>query len=445
MTAASEEAVTNYDTFVRRFMAHGADAAPRLKAVMDADPDLVLGHCARGFCFLILGRQELRPAAREALAAAQNTLETRGGTAREHMYVSALAAFCDGYFRQASDRLDRCLQENPCDGYAAKLVHAVRFMLGDSEGMLASTSAILPAWSDEVPDAPYLWGCHAFGLEETEQYGAAEDFGRRAVAHAGDDAWGFHAVAHVMEMQDRVDEGIGWLDSGAADLSGTGNLAYHIHWHKALFLLEQHRFDEILDLYDRAIRCNQTDDFRDVTNAVSLLVRLESAGVDVDDRWDELSDKAAKRTNDMALVFASLHYLATLIATGRWSDVHDHIANMRCVAELGEGDQARLFASVGLPYADALVRSYRHDGQLEAARSLAACLPRLRQVGGSHAQRDVFYRMVIDRLFATGAYDDYRALLTARVARRPDNRWAREKLAALADNPVHVAVTEAAE
>jgi hypothetical protein len=48
---------------------------------------------------------------------------------------------------------------------------------------------------------------HAFGLEETGRYGRVEESGRRAVALNPADAWAVHAVAHVMEMQDRHGEG----------------------------------------------------------------------------------------------------------------------------------------------------------------------------------------------------------------------------------------------
>lgn len=442
MTAADEGAVQAYDQFVRRFMAHGADAAPLLKAVMDADPDLVLGHCVRGFCALILGRQELRKFARDSLTDARHSLEARGGTGRERAYVEALAAFCDGSFTEACDRLDASLAGEPRDAYAVKLVHGVRFMMGDPAGMRQSTARLLPAWDAATPDAGYVWGCHAFGLEETGAYDEAEALGRKAVAFARDDAWAFHAVAHVLEMRDQTQAGLDWLSSDAADLSATGNLAYHIYWHKALFLLDIKDYAGVLALYDQAVRANQTDDFRDVTNGISLLARLEGAGVDVGDRWTELADKAANRVEDMALVFAALHYLVALIATERWDDANRQIEAMRAVAEHGTGDQARLFGSIGLPYATALLGSYGPQQATDAAK-LVPCLPLMQAIGGSHAQRDVFFRIAVDRLNAAGQTAIAQDLLAKRLELRPNNVWARDRMAAIAS--AQSAVTQAAE
>ncbi|MEZ5666671.1 MAG: tetratricopeptide repeat protein [Alphaproteobacteria bacterium] len=432
MTAANAEAVRSYDAFVTRFMAHGADAAPRLKTVTDADPDLLLGHCARGFCALILGRQELRGAARESLAVARRVLAERGGTARERIYVEALAIFCDGWFASAANRLADALDRWPLDGYAAKLVHGIRFMIGDPAGMRRSTTALLPAWTDDVPGAGYLNGCHAFGLEETGDLADAERIGCHALDLAHDDAWAFHAVAHVYEARDDARGGLDWLDSGAADIAGTGNLAYHIAWHRALFLLDFNEFDGVLSVYDEKVRANRTDDFRDLTNGISLLVRLQAEGVDVGHRWDELVEKCVRRAEDTTLGFAALHYLMALVANDRWPEADRMIAAMQR-ATRAAGDQAPVFASAALPYGQAYCAGARNPADLGTARALAATLDALPMLGGSHAQRDVFVRQLIDRTAAAGADELCRRLLQVRLARRPVNAWALGRLARLQD------------
>ena len=56
---------------------------------------------------------------------------------------------------------------------------------------------------------------HAFGLEESSRYAEAEAAGRRALAADARVPWAIHAVAHVMEMQGRHDEGTQWLRRAA--------------------------------------------------------------------------------------------------------------------------------------------------------------------------------------------------------------------------------------
>ena len=79
---------------------------------------------------------------------------------------------------------------------------------------------------------------YAFGLEETGDYARAEEVGRRAVELNARDAWASHAVAHVMEMQARLDEGISWLETTSRSWARDNGFAYHNHWHLALYHLD---------------------------------------------------------------------------------------------------------------------------------------------------------------------------------------------------------------
>ncbi|MCQ3971687.1 hypothetical protein, partial [Klebsiella pneumoniae] len=91
----------------------------------------------------------------------------------------------------------------------------------------------LPDWSLEVPGYHALLGLYAFGLEETGDYRLAERLGREAVALQPDDAWAQHAVAHVLEMQGRREEGIAWMRGNPA-WQQDSMLAVHTWWHLAL-------------------------------------------------------------------------------------------------------------------------------------------------------------------------------------------------------------------
>ncbi len=160
-------------------------------------------------------------------------------------------------------------------------------------------------------------GCHAFALEETGAYAKAEAAGLAAISAAPDDAWGLHAVAHVHDMTGRSAEGIALIEGNRAVWEGANNFRYHVWWHKALLHLDRGEAAEALALYDAKIRAEKTDDYRDIANATSLLMRLELEGHAVGPRWEELAGLAESRVDDGSLVFADLHYLLALIGGDR--------------------------------------------------------------------------------------------------------------------------------
>ena len=81
--------------------------------------------------------------------------------------------------------------------------------------------------------------------------------------------------------------------------------------------LDRGELDVALALYDTKIRQDKTDDYRDIANATSLLMRLELEGMDVANRLDELADFSENRTKDSCLVFADLHYMLALAGANR--------------------------------------------------------------------------------------------------------------------------------
>ena len=76
----------------------------------------------------------------------------------------------------------------------------------------APSARVAPHWSDKVPGYGLFLSCRAFDLEEMLDFGEAERLGRAAVEIDPTDVWGAHAVAHVLIMQGRHEDGVAWLD-----------------------------------------------------------------------------------------------------------------------------------------------------------------------------------------------------------------------------------------
>ena len=320
--------------------------------------------------------------------------------------------------------MERVIDDHPQDAMAIKISHAIRFMLGDADGMRRSLARVVSIYTDHVQHAGFIRGCYAFALEETGDYAQAESVGRKAVQLEPTDAWGRHAVAHVFEMTGRANEGLTWL-SDSSQWSHCNNFSYHMAWHIALFQLELGRVHETLALYDTAIRAEKTDDFRDIANASSILQRIELAGVSVGNRWEELADIAEKRIGDCQLAFADLHYMIALLGAGRFSSAEALLGSLLAVPT--GGHNARIAVDIATPVAAGLV-AFAAGRMKEAVELLEPMQARMQLMGGSHAQRDVFAQIYLEALVRSGASHATSTLKRRQLDRAGTNFFASNRL-----------------
>lgn len=414
VTLEDAAACAAWDRTVAAFLAHGAGTPDHLGEVLERAPGFALGWAAKGLFYLLLGRSELQPVAAEALRRAVAAAQEGGATGRERTYVKALETWLGGRPRRAAQILDRVLDHAPEDALAMKLVHAIRFVLGDARGMLASVGRVLPRYPEAHPYRGYTMGCMAFALEECGSYPEAERLGRAGLERAPDDAWGLHAVAHVYDMTAQNETGIAWLEPQAGRWAHCNNFGYHLWWHLALFHLDRGEYDRVLELYDARVRPEHTDDYRDIANGASMLVRLELEGVDVGARWEELAALAAGRVEDGAVVFADLHYLLSLHGGERDAEAERLIQRLARDAQRTDHDMHEVAAVAGLPTARGLA-AFRAGQYHLAFDELRRVHSQLHRLGGSHAQRDVFARLTIEAAIRAERWSEAEEALAARA------------------------------
>jgi hypothetical protein len=217
-------------------------------------------------------------------------------------------------------------------------------------------------------------------------------------------------------MTGRARQGLDWLCGREASWAHCNNFRFHVWWHRALMHLDLGDYDTALAQYDAEIRCEKTDDYRDISNAASLLSRLELEGVDVGDRWEELARLAELRSGDGCLAFADLHYMLALCGGARDEAAVRMIARMRSTQPL-QDEARRIIAHPGLHVAEGL-HAFACGEYSGAFAHLRAGRADLQAIGGSHAQRDVFDRITIEAAIRSGYLDTAADLIRDRQARR---------------------------
>jgi len=410
LASASGAAAAAFDHALERYARYRLDAFDVAGRAVAADPEAPLPQILFGAFRLFANRADLLPEAAAHAASVERL--AAGTTPRERAHAAAYAAWVADDMDRALAHWDAILAEYPRDLLAFRLHHHTAFWHGERTAMLRVSTALLPHWDAGVPGWHCLLGCHAFACEENGDLRAAEAAGRDAVAGAPDDLWAVHAVAHVLEMQDRRADGLAWIDANAAAMAGGNAMRHHLARHQALHHLEQDDLTAALHVYDHGVRdlddplTRQMPDLAtDIQNAASLLFRLELRGVAVGDRWQELADKAETRIGDCRSVFTLPHWMLALTQAGRIDAAGRFLQAMRDFAARGQGASAAAVARAALPACEALL--HRAVDQPEAAlAALRPALDELGRLGGSHAQRDLFDQLLLDLARRAGSAAD---------------------------------------
>ncbi len=412
LTGASETAGGLYRDAVKAYHCYAGEPFPMLRSALADSPGLVMAHVLIAYMTLVGTDPRVRSLGLAAVAAVSDLK----ATAREAGHVAAVKAIKAGEFQNAARILEDVSVAHPHDVLALQAGQQMDFLTGDARMLRDRISRALPAWSDGMPDHHAILGLHAFGLEETGHYARAETAGRRAIELEPRNGWAQHAVAHVLEMQDRRAEGVAWMTGNAPDWTRESFFAIHNWWHLALFHLGLDDIDAVLELYDGPIYGEGSTMAFDMVDAAALLWRLKLRGVDVGDRWNSLADNYAGQPCGQ-YAFDDVHAALALVGAGQDAQAQTLLDAMATAAE-APGENGLITREVGLPLAKGIVLFGR--GDFTAATDLLRTVRnRAARFGGSHAQRDVIDLTLIASAARSGDTSLERALVAERAAAIP--------------------------
>jgi predicted Zn-dependent protease len=376
------------DDFIGGFLAYETRAV-RVFAAADADPGNCLANAYSAMIWMLLEAPDAAKRASKFLERAR--VAAASATSREQQNVGFLVRWAEDDIPGALAIADALIDEFPRDLVIVKLHQYLNFNRGRAPEMLRIAEKVL----QHNPDVPYIYGMTAFAYEQCHLLEDAEAAARTALRMKAKEPWAQHALAHVMLTQGRIDEGAAFLE-GVRDTWTDLNsfMVTHLWWHLALFYLSQGREADALVAYDEHCWGVDKDYSQDQVGAVSLLARLELAGANVGDRWQNLGEYLAKRAHDTTEPFLAMQYLYGLARASR-PEADALLASVREKAKTAPVFDREAWHGVALPACEGLL-AYVHGDHAMALRKLGTALPRLNEIGGSHAQRDLFEQILLD-------------------------------------------------
>jgi len=409
VTTTRLKTMAAYDVYAADWIGYG----PRVRSIFeaaDADPTCAFVNAHAAAVHMALEASSGFKAARPYLTRARKN--ARDASTRERAFIAAVYDWWRGDTPSTVKRLREIVADYPADIVSAKWAQYHAFNLGDAEAMREIAAAIMPAHERTAEG----WGMLAFGHEQTNDLDKAEAAAHRALELKPAEPWAQHALAHVMETQGRVDEGIAFLERCAPAWAHRSIfIREHNYWHLAVFHLDRDEPTRALQIFDDHLWGEWPEFAQEQIGAVSALWRMELRGVDVGARWDPIVPKVVERWHEHILPFHDLHFVYALARGRRTGEAREFLASM---ARHGEKDATGIWDSIAIPCARGLV-AYAEGRFAEAAELIAPRLKRLHLIGGSHAQRDLFTQAWIDAALRAGHHSAVADVLATRAKARP--------------------------
>jgi tetratricopeptide (TPR) repeat protein len=423
LSTDSAEAVALFDRSVEHFLKFHADTMVLAGRALAADPGFVMGHCLKAYLLLIAANPANRAQIDATLASAR--AGAANITARERLHLAAANAWHRGSLDETFSAWQQILDAHPTDLLAFRICDTIWFRHGQTKPILEQADRVASRWSADLPGYDCSQTIWAFAHEEVGDTKPAERAIDAALERDPTNYFAHHVKAHIMDTDCRSREGSDWLGGQVINWSLGNNLIHHLWWHRALLRLDLGEVDAVMRSYDADIRNFDDpmtkatpDHYVDLQNAAALLWRLEQLGVDVGDRWQELADKAEARIGEVGHLLMVPHLMLALVATGRDAAAARFVAALRELAADPALWTAPAITDVVIPVCEA-AQAHRRGDYARVVDLLAPRQPQIRLLGGSNAQRDMFFQMLIDAAMKADRRDVVSAMIAHETATRP--------------------------
>jgi len=391
------------------------------RAILE-DPDFALAHIARARVHSFYQQGE---AARKEAAVARE-LVARRGTEREKGHVETLALAVEGQLPAALASALKHLESWPRDAVVLSLPLGA-FGLFAFSGMADHDQArqhLCERHATHYGEDWWFLSNYGWSMTENGQVGRGRAMTERAFDLRRENAYAAHALLHAMFEDGSVADADTLVAQWIGGYDRSGILHGHILWHQALGALEVGDASKALSIYADVLRPSVTiaPPLNAMSDCASLLWRLQAYGHAVPkELWDDADAYARKFFPKMSLPFVEMHMALLASATGNQSALQERLRTIE--QRLADG---KLPAGPVVPVICRALNAFAGEDYTACVKHLEPVLNEVVRIGGSHAQREIIEDTFIVALIRSGELSRARALLDARLHRRPsprDLRW----------------------
>lgn len=422
LSTSSDGAAAAYREGVDRILAAWPGAGEVLDEAIAADPDFALAHVARARVhFFYAEIAEARAAVEKARA-----LVARRGDAREKSHVETLALGMEGQPAKSLSAALPHLESWPRDAFILSLPLGA-FGLFAFSGMADHDQARVDLCERHAAHYGEDWWFLTYlgwSLTENGDVIRGRKTTQRGFERRRENANAVHALTHAMFEDGSTADAETLIRDWLPSYDRTGILHGHISWHEALAALEHGDGERALAIYAERVqpKVSAAPQINVVTDGASLLWRLTLEDHAVPSEvWRTATANAASAFPRAAIPFADVHMAMFDAATGNLAALDQRLGEID--ARLAQG---KLAPGPIVPAICRALRAYADGSYGECIRILSPAAADVVRIGGSHAQREVVEDTLLMALIKSQDHAKARAILDARLHRRPsarDRRW----------------------
>ena len=379
LATSSERAAVAYGEGLDLLLAAYPGADARFREAIEHDEGFALAHAGLARHLQIHGRM---PQALEAIGRARALVA--GASPRERAHVEVLGLLIEGQPGMALEKLLPHLERFPRDALPLSLALGAFGLYGFSgrpdhdAQRLALCRRLAPHYGDD------WWFLTHLGWSHTEagKLAAGERFTRRALELRRENAHGAHAMAHFFAEADEPEDGAAFVEDWLPGYEPEATLYAHLHWHLALWRLQEEDLDGALELYEEALapKVNAAPPINVISDTASLLWRIslrQPLGERMRD-WEDVHAYARTRFPGVAPHFIEWHLAMAAAGAGDTPHLERRLAALRETP-----------AGAVLPAVCAAFRAFSLGNYEEVVRRLEPLTLEFVRLGGSGAQRQV--------------------------------------------------------
>ena len=376
---------------------HGAG-----RRALAADPDFVMGHCLKAYLLLM--------AANPANRAQIDATLARGTRGRGE--PSPRASGCTwppptpgtaGSLDESFQIWGQILDAAPTDLLAFRISDTIWFRHGQTQPILEQADRVAPRWSADLPGYDCAQTIWAFAHEEVGDTSGAERAIDAALERDPTNYFAHHVKAHVMDTDCRAREGSDWLGSQVPQLVAgqqpDPSPVVASRPAAARPRRARRRAGELRRGHPQLRRSDDQGDARPLRRSAERRRAAVAAGsswasmsATAGRNWRTRRRRASARPGHLLMV---PHLMLALVATGRDAAAARFVAALRELAADPSLWTAPAIADVVIPVCEA-AQAHRRGEHARVVDLLAPRQDQIRLLGGSNAQRDMFFQMLID-------------------------------------------------